>query len=153
MRAAAPLNKAFHMRKAAVHTKRTTAVRSIKNTVRERLFLAPPVGRAAYAAFPTGGTRQSPGVRPCLTLRVKPPLTRRICSADAPQITGAHPYCFLGRQTVNSTVSSALTAETVPPCKVTISLAIASPSPAPPVLDWRALSTRKNCSKIRSSFS
>ena len=42
---------------------------------------------------------------------------------------------YFGRDTVNVTLSFSLSADIVPPCSTTISFAIASPSPAPPVFD------------------
>ena len=53
---------------------------------------------------------------------------------------------------VKNIFSFLLSADIEPPCKVTISFAIARPNPAPPVFVVRASSKRKNFSKIESSL-
>lgn len=58
----------------------------------------------------------------------------------------------VGRTTVKVVLFSPLRAVIEPPCALTISLAMASPNPAPPVWDERAESSRKNLSKMVSSF-
>ena len=57
-----------------------------------------------------------------------------------------------GRRTVKVIRLSALAARIVPPWRARISLAMAKPRPAPPVRVARELSSRKNWSKMRSSF-
>ena len=58
-----------------------------------------------------------------------------------------------GRRTVKVVTPSWLWAAMVPPWSSTISRAMASPSPAPPVREAREESRRKNCSKMRPSLS
>lgn len=66
---------------------------------------------------------------------------------------GCGVVCACGSVTVNRMWLSALAAQMAPPCRRTISFAIASPRPAPPFAVEREESRRKNCSKMRSSFS
>ena len=56
--------------------------------------------------------------------------------------TAASYEFLLGMITSNSIISFSLLAVIVPPCSSTISFAIASPKPAPPLLELRAVSRR-----------
>ena len=59
---------------------------------------------------------------------------------------------YLGSGAIKG-IGVALAARIVPPWRAMISLAMAKPRPAPPVRVARELSSRKNWSKMRSSFS
>ena len=78
---------------------------------------------------------------------------RRLSIID---LEGSHQPMQNADGSVTVTVVPSPTADamsSVPPCSTTISFAIARPSPAPPVALPRDESRRKNCSKMRPSFS